>query len=62
MRPATKRTPDAFGLAYGRVMAPLHAPSALSGTGPGGSAPDLTVTAAYDELLTNEVPGIATRN
>jgi hypothetical protein len=62
MRPATKRAPDAFGPADGRVMAPLHAPSALSGTGPGGSAPDLTVTAVDDDLLTNEVPGITTRN
>jgi hypothetical protein len=62
MRPATKRAPDTFRPAYGSVVAPPHAPSALSGTGPGGSAPDLTVAAANDNLLTNKVPGITARN
>jgi hypothetical protein len=62
MRPATKQAPDAFGPAYSSVMAPLQAPSALSGTGPRGSASDLTVAAANDDLLTNEVPGIAAQN
>jgi hypothetical protein len=59
MRPATERAPDTFGPAYGRVMAPPHAPSALSGTGPRGSALDLTIAAANSNLLTNEVSGIA---
>jgi hypothetical protein len=62
MRPATERAPDAFGPAYGSVVAPPHAPSALSRTGPGGSAPDLTVAVADNNLLTNEVTGIAARN
>jgi hypothetical protein len=43
-------------------MAPPSAASALGRTGPGGSAPDLTVAAANDDLLTNEVSGIAARN
>jgi hypothetical protein len=42
VRPATKRAPDTFGPAYGSVMAPPHAPHALSGTGLRGSASDLT--------------------
>jgi hypothetical protein len=62
MRPATKRAPDTFRPAYGSVVAPPHAPSALSGTGPGGSTPDLTVAVANNNLLTNEVSGIAARN
>jgi len=57
MRPATEGAPDAFGPAYSRVMAPPSAASALSRTGPGGSAPDLTVAAANDDLLTNKVTG-----
>jgi hypothetical protein len=59
MRPATERTPDAFGPAYSGVMAPLSAASALGRTRLGGSAPDLTVAAADDDLLTNEISGIA---
>jgi hypothetical protein len=59
MRPTTEWALDTFGPAYGRVVAPPHAPSALSGAGPRGSASDLTVAAANDDLLTNEVPGIA---
>jgi hypothetical protein len=62
MRPATKRAPDTFGLAYGSVVAPPHAQSAQSGTGPGGSTLDLTVAVANNNLLTNEVPGIAAQN
>jgi hypothetical protein len=62
MRPATKWALDTFGPAYGRVMAPPHAPSALSGTGPRGSTSDLTVAAANDDLLTNKVSGVAARN
>jgi hypothetical protein len=62
MRPATERALDAFGPAYSGVMAPPSAMSALGRTGPGGSAPDLTVAAANDDLLTNEVTGIAARN
>jgi hypothetical protein len=60
--PATKRAPNTLGPAYGSVMAPPHAPSALSGTGPRGSASDLTVAVADNNLLTNKVPGIAARN
>jgi hypothetical protein len=59
MRPATERTPDAFGQAYSGMMAAPSAASALSRTGSGGSAPDLTVAATNDDLLTNEVTGIA---
>jgi hypothetical protein len=59
MRPATERTPDAFGPAYSGMMAPPSAASALSRTGSGGSTPDLTVAATNDDLLTNEVTGIA---
>jgi hypothetical protein len=59
MRPATERAPDTFGPAYGSVVAPPHAPSALSGTGPRGSASDLTVAVANNNLLTNKVSGIA---
>jgi hypothetical protein len=62
MRPATKRTPDAFGPAYSGMVAPPSAASALSRTRPGGSAPDLTVVAADDDLLTNKVSGIAAQN
>jgi hypothetical protein len=62
MQPATERAPDAFGPAYSGVMAPPSATSALGRTGPGGSAPDLTVAAADDDLLTNEVSGITARN
>jgi hypothetical protein len=62
MRPPAVRAPDPLGPAYTRVMAPLHAPCALSGTGPGGSAPDLTIAPADDEPLTNEGPGIAARD
>jgi hypothetical protein len=62
MRPATEGTPDAFGPAYSRMMAPPSTTSALSRARLGGSAPDLTVTAANDNLLTNEVMGIAAQN
>jgi hypothetical protein len=56
------RASDPFGPAYTRVVAPLHAPSALSGAGPGGSAPDLTFAPANDKPLTNEGLGIAARD
>jgi hypothetical protein len=59
MRPTRERAPDTFGPAYSRVMAPRHAPSALSRAGPRGSASDLTIAAANSNLLTNEVSGIA---
>jgi hypothetical protein len=62
MRPPAVRAPDPLGPAYTRVMAPLHAPSALSGTGPGGSALDLTIAPADDESLTNKGPSIAARD
>jgi hypothetical protein len=62
MRPATERTPDALGPAYSGMVAPPSAASALGRTGPGGSAPDLTIAAANDDLLTNKVSGIAARN
>jgi hypothetical protein len=62
MRPTAVRASDPFGLAYTRVVAPLHAPSALSGAGPGGSAPDLTFVPAYDEPLTNEGLGVGARD
>jgi hypothetical protein len=62
MQPATEGAPDAFGPAYSGIMAPPSAASALGRTGPGGSAPDLTIAAANDDLLTNEVAGIAARN
>jgi hypothetical protein len=62
MRPATERTPDAFGPAYGGMMAPPSAVSALGRTGPGGSTLNLTVAASNGEVLTNEVAGIAARN
>jgi hypothetical protein len=44
------------------MVAPLHAPSALSRTGPGSSAPDLTVAPANNEPLTNEGLSIAARD
>jgi hypothetical protein len=44
------------------MMAPLHAPSALSRAGPGGSAPDLTVAPADDEPLTNKGSSIVARD
>jgi hypothetical protein len=59
MRPATEGAPDAFGPAYSGMMAPPSAASALGRTGPEGSAPDLTVAATDDDLLTNEISGIA---
>jgi hypothetical protein len=62
MRPTAVRASDPFGPAYTQVMAPLHAPSALSGAGPGGSAPDLTFAPADNELLTNKALGVSTRD
>jgi hypothetical protein len=62
MWPATERTLDAFGPAYSGVMAPPSAASALGRTGLGASAPDLTIVATYDDLLTNKVMGIAARD
>jgi hypothetical protein len=62
MRPPTVRALDPLGPAYTQVMAPLHAPSALSRAGPGSSAPDLTFAPADDESLTNKGPGIAARD
>jgi hypothetical protein len=62
MRPTAVRASDPFGPAYTRVMAPLHASSALSRAGPGGSAPDLTVASADDEPLTNKALGVSTRD
>jgi hypothetical protein len=62
MRPPAVRASDPLGPAYTRMMAPLHAPSALSRAGPGGSTPDLTVTPADDEPFTNKGLGIAARD
>jgi hypothetical protein len=49
MWPATVRAADAFWSACGRVMAPPHAPSALSRARPGSSAPDLAGCTANDD-------------
>jgi hypothetical protein len=62
MRPPAVRALDPFGPAYTRVMAPLHAPSALSRAGLGGSTPDLTFAPADYEPLTNKGLGIAARD
>jgi hypothetical protein len=62
MRPPAVRASDPLGPAYTRVMAPLHAPSALSRAGPGGSAPDLTFAPADNEPLTNKGLGIAAKD
>jgi hypothetical protein len=62
MWPATERAPDTFGPAYSSVVAPPHAPSALSGTRPRGSASNLTVVVANNNLLTNKVSGIAAQD
>jgi hypothetical protein len=62
MRPPAVRASDPFGPADTRVMAPLHALSALSRAGPGGSTPDLTFAPADDEPLTNKGLSIAARN
>jgi hypothetical protein len=39
------------------MVSPLHAPSALSGAGPRGSALDLAVAIAEGDLLAYEVAG-----
>ncbi|KAF7763811.1 hypothetical protein Agabi119p4_8348 [Agaricus bisporus var. burnettii] len=52
---------DAFGTAYQRVMAPPHAPSAQSGTGPGCCASDLTVSTANDDRFVDEGAGQSAR-
>jgi hypothetical protein len=44
------------------VVAPLNAPGALGGTGPGGSTPDLAVATVDHNLLTNEVACVAARD
>jgi hypothetical protein len=62
MRPTAVRASDPFGPAYTQVVAPLHAPSALSRARPGCSAPDLTFAPANDKPLTNEGLGIAARD
>jgi hypothetical protein len=62
MRPPTVRASDPLGPADTRMMAPLHALSALSRAGPGGSAPDLTVAPTDDEPLTNEGLGVGARD
>jgi hypothetical protein len=62
MRPIAVWASDPLGPANTRMMAPLHAPSALSGTGPGSSTPDLTIAPANNKPLTNEGLGIAARD
>jgi hypothetical protein len=62
MRSPAQWTPDTFGPAAGRVVAPLHASSAHDGAGPRRGAPDLAVAVANHNLLTNIGPGIAARD
>jgi hypothetical protein len=44
------------------MVSPLHAPSALSGAGPRGSASDLAVAIAKGDLLAYEVAGRTARD
>jgi hypothetical protein len=62
MRPRAERTAHAFSTARCRMVSPLHAPSALSGAGPRGSASDLTVAIAEGDLLAYEVAGRTARD
>jgi hypothetical protein len=62
MRPSTVSAPNAFRATDGRMVAPLHAPSAQSRAGPRRGSPDLTSGSANDDGLTNKVASIAARN
>ena len=62
MRSSTVGAADGLSATGRRVVAPPHAAIAQGGSGPRGSSADLTVAAAYDDLLTNEGPGITARD
>ena len=62
VRATTEGASDSLGTTYRRSVTPPHAPSALGGTGPRRSTPDLTEPIAEGDLLTYEISGIAARN
>ena len=62
MRSTTERAAYRLCATHRRMVTTPHAPSALGGTGPRRSTPDLTKPIAEGDLLTYEVSGIAARN
>jgi hypothetical protein len=62
MRPPTVRAAYTFSAAYGRVVAPLHAPGAQSRAGTRRGTSNLAITLAKGDVLRYEGLGISARD